>query len=383
MHVPNCPDDIKDPFCKRITAKAAGEIESTTFTQSYRLDAILEPLIGNAISIPGSYMARIPLRRGTWGTRLYLALYDAAEHVLYHVIYTGSKRVDKDEIYFKKNVRHHVNAVKLSPESCDLLSYGKIEAEEDRQIDKIVRTYWLVGQAFNRPIICNNQLCGPTASYLRILDETTGIFHTYSIAIVNLSPHVSGERVKPRLLLPLGRVNYRTYDARARLLTYDPVTGRLEAVATRLTYVQACPRRGATPGPHLLVYGPALEDQIIAVPLKCTCAGTPSRICSRSLYYHLPLLILALLTRGRRNARTVYSKLRKKAYKIMEPGEAEHLSYSSLLDMLKAELGDEYKILGIPLGVLSAGSTLLDYRTDRKGEKLLQQALKRECKLVL
>ena len=383
MHIPSCPNDIKDPVCRTIAAEIASEIEGSSYTQSYRLDAILEPLIGNAIRLYSSYIAKIPLRPGTIGTRLYLELYDAAEYILYHVIYSGSKRVDKDEIYFRKNVKHRVRAVKLGPESCDLLSYGKIEAEEDKQIDKIVRTYWLIGQAFNRPLICNNQLCGPTASYLRIHDERDGTFHTYSIAIANISPHVSNERTEPPLPQSLGRVNVRTYIAQARLITYDPATSRLEAATLKLTYVQACPRRGATPGPHLLIYGPALEDQAIAVPLRCTCAGASNRHCERSLYYHIPLLALALLLREGKNARTVYSKLAKKAYRIMEPGEARHLSYNALLSLLATELGNDYKILGTPIGLLLRNPSIPEYHALRKGEKLLQKHLNKNCKLVL
>ena len=382
MHTPSCPNDVKDPICRRIAAEVADEIEGSTFTQSYRLDAILEPLIGNAINIPSSYIARIPLRRGTWGTRLYLALYDVAEYVLYHVIYSGSKRVNKDEVYFKKKARHHVSAVKLGPESCDLLSYGKIEAEENQQINRVVRTYWLIGQAFNRPIIRDKQLCGPTASYLRILDERDGVFHTYSIAIANISPYVSSEKVKPRLPLSLGRVNRHAYSAQARLITYDPATGKLESAITSFTYVQACPRRGAVPGPHLLIYGPALGDQAIAVPLKCTCAGAPSEYCSRSLYYHVPLLVLALLVEER-NVRTIYSKLLRKAYRIMEPGEARHLSYNAVLNLLATELGEEYKILGIPIRLLFHNPGVAERHALRKGEKLLQKSLNENYRLVL
>ena len=384
MVAERCPDDVRDPSCRAVAAAVAHEIEGSSFTQSYRLDAILRPLLRQAIIIRSAYLAPIRLHDGRINPRLYLALYDVAEYVIYHIIYSGEKRVDKNKIYFMMNAKHRVNAVRLSPESCDLLSYGKIEAEEDRKIEDVIFTHWLVGQAFNRPVICGNQLCNPTATYLRIYDEHTGTFRTYSMAIVNVVPHIIEKDVEPPLLLQ-HLLSYRRnlfHKAYVKLITYDPATGKLQPHTLQLFYINICYYYIAVPGPHLLLYGPALGNIIIGAPLGCTCPGAEDRYCSRTMYYHISLLVLALLTSIEENPRTMYTKLARKAYRIMEPGESRHLSYTAIINELIDKLGPNYKLLGATLAELSKNPRT-PRRPLRKGEKLLKKQLDGKCKIVL
>ena len=383
-----CPDDVANPSCREVAAAAAHEIEGSSFTQSYRLDAILEPLLPQRVlTIHSAYAAPIKLRDGRLNPRLYLALYDIAEYVTYHVIYSGEKRVDKDEIYFMKNTKHRVSAVKLGPESCDLLSYGKIEAEKNEKIEDIIRTHWLIGQAFNRPVICDNQLCSPTATYLRIYDEHTGTFRTYSIAITTASPHITNENIEePPSPFPQHLLKYRKtrlQQASLKLITYNPATDKLEPHVLKTLYINTCrARRTAVPGPHLLLYGPAINDNIVAAPLTCSCPGAENEQCSRTMYYHAPILALALLTATKEKPATRYTKLAKKAYKIMESGESNHLSYKAIIEQLIEELGTNYRLLDTTLEELQK-NTQIARRPIRKGEKLLSEQLKKDCKIVL